>query len=69
MFISYAKTAEEFRKEVVDMLRHDAERQARAKIAAKYKRDVVSAANRETELLRQATFFESIQFVERREKN
>lgn len=67
MFVSYAKTVEEFRREVVDNLRHDAGRRAFDRENARTKAMREAATARENELMRQADFFERIQFVDRKE--
>jgi hypothetical protein len=68
MFISGAKTAEDFRKEVVAMLRQEAERRMWQANNARTKTDRMTAAARENELRRQALFVEGIKFFPRAEE-
>lgn len=65
MYISYAKTVEDFRKEVVTVLRIEAERRASEQTYARTKAMREAARVRENELRQQATFFERITFVQR----
>jgi adenylyl- and sulfurtransferase ThiI len=68
MFVSYAETVEQFREEVVTLLRHDAERRASQKLHARTKAERLVEAAREQELRNQATFFEGIKFFHRAER-
>lgn len=68
MNVSYAKTPQEFRDEIVKMMRSSAERERQAEDFGKTQREALLARARRITLEREADFLASIVFSERREE-